>query len=165
MRRGQKLMAEKQPRQEFSKILFRKRKTLSADPKVCAGCRTCEVICSLSHELSVDLERSRIYLRSDPFKGSFIPMICHQCADVPCYEACLESAIEIETVSGVVSIHEEKCTGCRACEEACPFKAIRFNQDKNRVFKCDLCRGDPECVNWCPMNALGITEFGGTIPK
>ncbi len=92
-------------------------------------------------------------------------MICHQCADAPCYEACPESAAEIDTGSGMVSIHEEKCTGCRACEEACPFNAIRFDQDKNRVFKCDLCRGNPACVNWCPMNALGITEFGGTIPK
>jgi carbon-monoxide dehydrogenase iron sulfur subunit len=158
-------MIAENPSREFSKILFRKRKTLSADPKVCAGCRTCEVICSLSHEESVDLERSRIYLRSDPFKGSFIPMICHQCADAPCYDACPESAIEIEPLSGMVFIREEKCTGCRCCEKACPFKVIRFDPEKNKVFKCDLCHGDPQCVHWCPMNALGITEFGGTIPK
>jgi anaerobic carbon-monoxide dehydrogenase iron sulfur subunit len=158
-------MTAKYPGRELSKILFRKRRTLSADSKTCSGCGTCEVICSLSHEGSVNPERSRIHIRSDSFKGSFIPMICHQCADAPCYEACPESAIKIDTGSGAVSIHEEKCTGCRACEEACPFKAIRFDQNKTRVFKCDLCRGDPECVNWCPMNALGITEFGGTIPK
>jgi len=150
---------------EFSKILFRERKTVSVDPKVCAGCRTCEVICSLSHVGSVDLERSRIYLRSNPFKGSFIPMVCHQCSDAPCYYACPESAIEIEACYGTVLINEERCNGCRACEEACPFKVIRFDEEKNRVFKCDFCDGDPECVKWCPMNALGITEFRGVIPK
>jgi anaerobic carbon-monoxide dehydrogenase iron sulfur subunit len=123
------------------------------------------VICSLSHEGSVDLERSRIRIKSNSFKGSFIPIICHQCADAPCHGACPESAIEIEAVSGLVSIREERCTGCRACEKACSFHAIRFDPDKKRVFKCDLCRGEPACVNWCPVNALGITEFGGTIPK
>ncbi len=158
-------MTAEDPSQELSKILFRKRRALSADSKVCAGCRTCEVICSLSHEGSVDLERSRIHIQSNPFKGSFIPMICHQCADAPCYEACPESAIEIQALSGSVSIREKRCTGCRACEKACPFHAIRFDPDKNRVFKCDLCHGNPACVDWCPVNALGITEFGGTIPK
>lgn len=158
-------MAEKKVSQEFSKIIFRKRKTLSADPKICSGCRTCEVICSLSHEGFVDLERSRIHLKSNSFKGSFIPVICHQCADAPCYHACPESAIEIELISGMVFIQEAKCSGCRACEKACPYKSIRFDPQKNKVFKCDLCRGEPECVNWCPMNALGTTEFGGMISK
>ena len=150
---------------EFLEILLRKRKTLSADSKACSGCRTCEVICSLNHEGSVDPERSRIYLKSDPFRGSFIPVICHQCSDAHCYDACPESAIEIEPLSGMVFIREEKCTGCCCCEKACHFKAIRFDPEKNKAFKCDLCHGDLQCVHWCPMNALGMTEFGGTIPK
>jgi len=158
-------MTGKKTRQEFTKIRFRKRKTLSADPKICAGCRTCEVICSLTHEGAVDLERSRIYIRSDPFKGSFIPAICHQCSDVPCAEACPESAIEIEPHSGTVLIREEICTGCRSCEKACPFKAIRFDPEKEKAFKCDLCKGEPQCVHWCPVNALGITVYGGSIPQ
>ena len=150
---------------EHLRILLRKRNTLSSDSKTCSGCRTCEIICSLSHESRIDLERSRIHLRSDPFQGSFIPIVCHQCADAPCYYVCPESAIEIEASSGRVLINESKCTGCQACEEACPFKAIRYHAERNRAFKCDFCHGDPECVDWCPVNALGITEFGGTIPK
>lgn len=150
---------------EFSKVHFRKRKAVSADSKVCAGCRICEVICSLSHEGAIDLERSRIFIKSNPFKGSFIPVICHQCSDVPCFYACPESAIEIEDSYGMVVINGEKCTGCRVCEEACPFRVIQFDQEKKKAFKCDFCHGDPECVKWCPMNALGITGFGGQIPK
>lgn len=150
---------------QFSEINFRKRKTVSANHKVCAGCRTCEVICSLSHEGYVALERSRIYIKSNPFKGSFIPMVCCQCSNAPCYYNCPKSAIEIEGQYGTVMINEEKCVGCRTCEEVCPFKVIRFDQEKKKAFKCDFCNGDPECVKWCPMNALGIIEFGGEIAK
>lgn len=150
---------------EFTEVHFRKRRALSADPKTCSGCRTCEVICSLSHEGSVDLERSRIFIKSNPFKGSYLPMVCHQCSDAPCYYACSESAIEIEGSNGTVVIDQEKCTGCRSCEEACPFKAIRFDAEKNKASKCDFCHGDPECVQWCPVNALGVTQFGGGVAK
>jgi len=148
---------------EFSQIHFRKRKTVSSDPKVCAGCRTCEVICSLKHEGSIELERSRIFIISNPFKGSFIPMVCQHCSNAPCYYACPESAIGFEESCGTVVIHGERCTGCRACEDACPFRVIRFDHEKNKAFKCDFCHGDPECVKWCPTNALGITEFGSIM--
>ena len=150
---------------EFSKVHFRRRKRISADPKTCAGCRICETICSLTHEGAIDLERARIYVKRNPFKGTFVPVVCHQCSDAPCYFACPESAVQIQDSFGTILINEEKCTGCRLCEEACPFNAIRFREDRQKAFKCDFCDGDPECVKWCPMNALGITEFWGEVPK
>jgi anaerobic carbon-monoxide dehydrogenase iron sulfur subunit len=150
--------------QRFTDIHFRKRRTVTANPKVCAGCRTCEVICSLTHEGAIDPERSRIRVRSNAFAGSFHPQICHQCSDVPCYYACPETAIKIGSLGEAV-IEEEKCTGCRACEKACPFKVIRFDAEKRKALKCDLCKGTPECVRWCPVSALGVTDFGGEIPR
>ncbi len=150
---------------EFVKIHFRRRKALSADPKICSGCRTCETICSLTHSGMVDPERSRISVKANPFKGSFVPVICHQCSDAPCFYACTEGAVEIEERNGTVQINQEKCTGCRSCEKACPFRAIRFDEEHKKSFKCDFCRGDPACVKWCPAYALGITQFGGEIPK
>jgi Fe-S-cluster-containing hydrogenase component 2 len=57
------------PDLNFSKIRFRDRNALTAEAKVCAGCRTCEVICSLTHQGCVDLEKSRILLKSNAFKG------------------------------------------------------------------------------------------------
>ena len=149
----------------YSKIRFRKRKTLVVESKVCSGCRTCETICAITHEGCIDLEKSRIDLKSNAFKGSFIPRICRQCADAPCYYACPESAIQIADGDGTVRIIEEKCTGCRSCESACPYQMIRFDGKKDVAFKCDFCNGTPQCVAWCPMNALGTATFGGPIPK
>jgi Fe-S-cluster-containing hydrogenase component 2 len=147
----------------YTELHFRKRKTLSADSKVCAGCRTCEIICSLSHEGVIDIEKSRILVKSNFFKGSFTPRICHQCSDFPCLYACPEAAIRVDPDLGIILIDEEKCTGCRECEKACPFKIIRYDEQNEKAFKCDFCDGDPKCVRWCPVNALGITEFGGEI--
>ena len=151
--------------QEYTRIHFRGRKALSVESKVCAGCRTCEVICSLSHEGQVDLERARLYVKANPFSGSFIPQVCRQCSDAPCFYACPESAIEIEKVNGTVIIDSEKCSGCGTCVAACPFKVIRFDKERNRAFKCDFCKGSPECVKWCPVNALGVVEFRGEVPR
>ncbi len=150
---------------EFARVHFRGRKALAAEPKVCSGCRICEVICSLHHEGKVDLERARLLVKENSFSASFIPQICRQCADAPCYYACPDSAIEIEEGNGTVLILQEKCTGCRACEKACPFKVIRFDQEKGKAFKCDFCLGSPECVKWCPVNALGVVEFRGEVPR
>jgi Fe-S-cluster-containing hydrogenase component 2 len=150
---------------QFTDIHFRRRKTVVVNPKVCAGCRTCEVICSLTHEGCIDIEKSRIRIKSNSFTGTFHPQICHQCSDVPCFYACPESAIQIEESSGFAIIKEEKCTGCMACEKACPFKVIGYAEDRKKAIKCDLCKGFPECVKWCPVSALGVADFGGENPR
>ncbi len=152
-------------KKEYSKVLFRKRRTLTADSKTCSGCQTCGVICSLLHEGAVDLALSRIYVKDNAFAGSFVPVVCHQCPDAPCLYSCPEGAMEIDPGNGVILIAEEKCTGCGQCSQACPFQVIRLDEGKKKARKCDLCKGDPQCLQWCPTNALGIAEFGGDIPK
>lgn len=150
---------------EYTKVHFRRRRALVGEGKACSGCQTCAVVCSLVHEGEVDLMRARLTIKSNSFAGSFNPQVCHQCADAPCYYACPEGAMEIEAVNGTVLILEEKCTGCGACAQACPFRAIRLDEEKKKAWKCDFCGGNPQCFQWCPANALGVVEFGGEIPK
>jgi Fe-S-cluster-containing hydrogenase component 2 len=40
------------------------------------------------------------------------------------------------------------------CVAACPFGAMRWNSGRSRVFKCDLCDGDPQCVRFCYTRAV-----------
>lgn len=147
---------------ERSKIYFRKRKAVIACTNSCSGCRICQMICSITHDGVIDIERSRIRVTSDPFKGASSINVCRQCHDAPCFYACPESAIEFDKTNGTIIINEERCNGCRMCEKACPYNAILFSED-GKAYNCDFCGGNPECVNWCPMNALGISVFGGEL--
>jgi Fe-S-cluster-containing hydrogenase component 2 len=40
----------------------------------------------------------------------------------------------------------------------CPFGAMNFNIIDRKVFKCDLCDGDPQCVRFCDMKAVDYVE-------
>ena len=53
-----------------------------------------------------------------------------------------------------VIISVERCIGCKMCMMVCPFGNIQSNGAHEPVVKCDLCGGEPECVLFCPTNAL-----------
>jgi Fe-S-cluster-containing hydrogenase component 2 len=40
----------------------------------------------------------------------------------------------------------------------CPFGAMNYNIIDKRVFKCDLCDGDPQCVRFCDVKAVDLIE-------
>jgi len=67
--------------------------------------------------------------------------------------------------SGVVSVDDGRCIGCRYCEWVCPYAAPQFDLEKRVMTKCDLCRDelaagrDPACVVACPMRVLEIVDF------
>jgi Fe-S-cluster-containing hydrogenase component 2 len=64
-----------------------------------------------------------------------------------------------ESGSRVLQVDEGKCVGCRMCVLACPFGNIEVRAP-GRAEKCDLCGGDPVCVQFCPRGAL---RFGETV--
>ena len=57
-----------------------------------------------------------------------------------------------------VNINHDLCIGCKLCVAACPFGAMRWNARRGRVFKCDLCHGDPQCVRFCDTKAVDYVE-------
>jgi len=58
------------------------------------------------------------------------------------------------------TIHEEQCSGCRICNNLCPFNAILFHEDK-MVSEVNpaLCQGCGTCVAGCPAGAISGTGF------
>jgi Fe-S-cluster-containing hydrogenase component 2 len=44
------------------------------------------------------------------------------------------------------------------CTVVCPFGNAVYESEGNRIIKCDLCDGDPECVRFCPSEALTYIE-------
>ena len=122
---------------------------IGIDYDKCCGCKLCELSCSMLRSgkgiSSPALSRIRV-LRREP-QGLDIPMVCLHCEDPPCM-VCPADAMS-QDQRGVVMIHDDKCIGCKQCLVACPFGAISFNPEKGKVFKCDLCNGNPLCVRIC----------------
>ena len=58
------------------------------------------------------------------------------------------------------SIAEDICSGCRICNELCPFSAITFDNDKEvSAVNSALCQGCGTCVAACPAGAISGTHF------
>jgi heterodisulfide reductase subunit A len=58
------------------------------------------------------------------------------------------------------SVDETKCSGCRICNNMCPFNAILFHEDR-MVSEVNpaLCQGCGTCVAACPAGAISGTGF------
>ncbi len=66
--------------------------------------------------------------------------------------------VKIEPV--VATIDEERCSGCRICNNLCPFNAIEFLTEKEVSFiNTVLCKGCGTCVAACPAQAISGAHY------
>ena len=66
--------------------------------------------------------------------------------------------IEVEGATAVID--EERCSGCRMCNELCPYNAITFDAARARSIVNDvLCKGCGTCVAACPSSAIEARHF------
>ena len=133
----------------------------------CAGCNTCEVVCSLTHDGLVSPCFNRVFVEKDARKMYHTIHTCQHCSDHPCYFACpkKDSAMVLAD-DGTAYVVEENCIGCGACKRACVFSPPRINMVKSKdkslrkSKKCDMCSGredGPACVQWCPVRCLSVS--------
>lgn len=135
-------------------------KRLETSPEQCTGCRLCVLTCSFHHENAFSEALARLWVQADETRWRFEPIVCHQCPDSPCIEACPTGAISRDAVNGGLVLDEDGCVGCQTCVDSCPYQAIIYNENRDLVQLCDLCGGDPECVIACPHGAIQYTIEG-----
>ncbi len=122
-------------------------------PDLCIGCRTCELACAFYHTRDRKPGRSRIYpLLYAPDR--YVPITCLQCDEAACVKSCMFDALRRSEATGAVELNLERCVKCMACIAACPFGCALLDDVHNEVVKCDLCGGNPACVQFCPTKAL-----------
>jgi heterodisulfide reductase subunit A len=70
-----------------------------------------------------------------------------------------QGEISLEPVRA--SVDEARCSGCRICNNLCPFNAILFHEDRMVTeINPALCQGCGTCVAACPAGAISGTVFG-----
>jgi len=132
------------------------KKFLFVDIERCTGCEACVDACS-GHQAGFYSDgMSCIRLWKDKPRTLFIPLVCEQCREHPCVEACPVDAIRYDDDLSIFLVDQELCTACGACEEACPYQGIFVTEET--ALKCDLCGGEPECVEICYPRALQFIE-------
>jgi heterodisulfide reductase subunit A len=103
-------------------------------------------------------------------EGVFIAGACQGPKDIP--DSVCQGAAASARVAGLISrgtimmepvrahIEAELCSGCRICNNMCPYNAIVFHeQDKVSEVITALCQGCGTCVAACPSAAITGAHF------
>lgn len=103
-------------------------------------------------------------------EGIFVAGACQGPKDVP--ESVVQGAAAAARVAGLISrgtvlmepvrarITAEECSGCRICNNLCPFNAITFDSDTQvSEIITALCQGCGACVAACPSAAITGAHF------
>lgn len=149
-------------------------KVIVADYDKCTGCRTCEAICSAFHQEEKNPHNPGNHENSNIRVWRFmppldVPISCYLCHDAPCVAACPVSvsaqtghkALYRDKITNAITCDRDRCIGCQSCADTCRTHraGIIFpDQEGSPAGMCDLCNGDPQCVQWCPYEALSYLE-------
>jgi anaerobic selenocysteine-containing dehydrogenase/Fe-S-cluster-containing dehydrogenase component len=153
------------------------RLSLMIDIARCTGCKSCEVACKQEHGLGSGVYRNRVLWLTGEAEAEaeaaptpvptldFLNVTCQHCERPACLRACPVSpkALSKDPVTGVVTVNEDRCTGCGECVVACPYGAIGYDPIDHHAVKCDLCADrraeglGPACASVCPGKAI---QFG-----
>ncbi len=135
-------------------------KVLVIDYEKCTGCRICEQVCTVKHEGVVNPSRARVKVIKWESEGRYVPMSCQQCESAPCMSICPVKAISRDENLNRVMVDYDVCIGCRMCVAICPFGAMKFDTQAQKVIKCDFCDGDPQCARFCEVDAIQYLDAG-----
>jgi heterodisulfide reductase subunit A len=145
---------------------------------LCTGLEAPKGLAAVAKMCSVSIGKDGFLIEKHPklgpvstaTDGVFIVGACQSPKDIPdtvAQASAASSAVlsmimreQIEIESATAEIEEEKCSGCRICNNLCPYLAIRFDEEKKvSAINEALCKGCGTCVAACPSNAIRAKHF------
>jgi len=126
--------------------------------ELCRDCQACTLACSLYHEGECSLSLARLRVLKDMETYRFNIVVCRHCDEPDCMAACPNEALRLNDW-GVPAIYREECLLCGACQAACPYDALFYDNRTGFYLKCDLCSGreeGPLCAQVCPVAAITV---------
>jgi Fe-S-cluster-containing dehydrogenase component len=108
----------------------------------CAGCGACGLACKTGNNTQ-DRKNGQSHNWADymivvsgkfpDIKYTNYPVLCNHCTNAPCVEACpVEPKAMFKTKDGITMHNNERCIGCLACQEACPYSDGDLNAGKSQ---------------------------------
>ena len=129
----------------------------------CIGCHACTVACKVEHGVELGVFRTWVkYIERGEFpdvRRHFAVLRCNHCTDAPCVEVCPVRALYRRS-DGIVDFDPERCIGCKACLNACPYDALYIDPQSHTAAKCNFCAHrveldlKPSCEVVCPVGAI-----------
>ena len=131
--------------------------------ETCIGCHACTVACKQEHGVELGVFRTWVkYIEQGEFpdvRRHFSVLRCNHCDDAPCIAVCPTGAL-FRREDGIVDFDGERCIGCKACMNGCPYDALYIDPRSDTAAKCNFCahRVDvglkPSCEIVCPTESI-----------
>lgn len=150
------------------------------DLRKCVGCGSCALACKTENNTALR-KNGQTHNWADfihETTGTFpntgyktMPVLCNHCSKAPCVEACpVEPKAMYKTATGITMHNDERCIGCRACQEACPYSMEEVTKDGGSGEYSVISYNDdgqPTHAFFADKNELipGITTSGAEISK
>ncbi len=132
----------------------------------------------VAHLTNISADKDGWFIESHPkldpvattTDGVYIAGACQAPKDIPDSVAQARAAAarilahisrgELEVDAVFAEVDEDMCSGCRVCNELCPYTAIEFDEDKHRSHVISaLCKACGACVAACPSGAIKARHF------
>ncbi len=133
---------------------------------LCIDCERCVKACAKTNDVPHYGSRTSILEKQRDFgegkkETIFMPILCNHCNRPPCVRVCPTTATFKDKQTGIVTMNDGRCIGCKTCMTACPYNARYFKEETRAVDKCNFCwdtrlskgKTDTACVEICPTYA------------